>query len=97
AVKVVLDSDTAHRSLVLSDDCKTVRREEKLQDTDIPDVPKGFDLWRCVLGREGFTSGRWYWEVEVEDRGGWIVGVCREGVRKNGEIVFNPETGFWGV
>lgn len=94
-VKVVLDSDTAHRSLVLSDDCKSVRREEKLQD--IPDNPKRFDLWRCVLGSQGFASGRCYWKVEVDNRGGWAVGVCRENVEKKGEILFNPEKGFWAV
>ncbi|PKK17998.1 butyrophilin subfamily 2 member A1-like [Columba livia] len=94
-VKVVLDSDTAHRSLVLSDDCKSVRREEKPQD--IPDNPKRFDLWRCVLGSQGFASGRCYWKVEVDNRGGWAVGVCRENVEKKGEILFNPEKGFWAV
>ncbi|XP_065508886.1 butyrophilin subfamily 1 member A1-like [Caloenas nicobarica] len=94
-VKVVLDSDTAHCGLVLSDDCKSVRRGEKPQD--IPDIPERFDLCRCVLGREGFTSGRCYWEVEVEDRGGWTVGVCREDVKRKGEIVFKPEEGFWAV
>ncbi|XP_065714164.2 butyrophilin subfamily 1 member A1-like [Patagioenas fasciata] len=94
-VKVVLDSDTAQSCLVLSDGCKSVRREEKPQD--VPEHPKRFDLWRCVMGREGFTSGRCYWEVEVDNRGGWTVGVCREDVDKKGEIVFNPEKGFWAV
>ncbi|XP_065508806.1 butyrophilin subfamily 1 member A1-like [Caloenas nicobarica] len=94
-VKVVLDSDTAHRTLVLSDDCKSVRREEKPQD--IPDIPKRFDSWRCVLGREGFTSGRCYWEVEVVNGGGWVVGVCREDVKRKGELFLKPEEGFWTV
>ncbi|XP_065508485.1 butyrophilin subfamily 1 member A1-like [Caloenas nicobarica] len=94
-VKVVLDSDTAHHNLVLSDNCKSVRRDEKPQE--VPDIPKRFDVRRYVLGREGFTSGRWYWEVEVEDRGGWIVGVCREGVKTKASIVTKPEEGFWTV
>ncbi|XP_065714160.1 butyrophilin subfamily 1 member A1-like [Patagioenas fasciata] len=94
-VKVVLDSDTAQSCLVLSDGCKSVRREEKPQD--VPDNPKRFQPWRCVLGREGFTSGRCYWEVEVEDAGGWAVGVCREDVKRKDELVINPEEGFWAV
>ncbi|XP_064898429.1 butyrophilin subfamily 1 member A1 isoform X2 [Columba livia] len=93
--KVVLDSDTAHRSLVLSDDCKSVRREEKT--LKVTDNPRRFLQWRCVLGREGFTSGRCCWEVEVVDGGGWTVGVCREDVNRKGEIILKPEEGFWVV
>ncbi|XP_065508405.1 butyrophilin subfamily 1 member A1-like [Caloenas nicobarica] len=94
-VRVVLDSDRAHRSLLLSDDCKSVKREERAQD--IPDIPKRFDVRRYVLGREGFTSGRCYWEVEVVDGEGWVVGVCRADANRIGEIVFKPEEGFWAV
>ncbi|XP_010136561.1 PREDICTED: butyrophilin subfamily 1 member A1-like, partial [Buceros rhinoceros silvestris] len=93
--RVVLDPDTAHCDLVLSDDCKAVKREDTRQD--IPDIPERFNPWRCVLGQEGFTSGRYYWEVEVEDRGGWTVGVSKEDVRRKGDIEFKPEEGIWAV
>ncbi|NXN58517.1 BT1A1 protein, partial [Rynchops niger] len=93
--KVVLDPDTAHCDLVLSDDCKSVKRQDTRQD--IPDIPERFNPWRCVLGREGFTSGRYYWEVEVADGGGWTVGVSREDVKRKGEIEFKPEEGIWAV
>ncbi|NWU57022.1 BT1A1 protein, partial [Dromas ardeola] len=92
---VVLDPDTAHCDLVLSDDCKSVRRQDTRQD--IPDIPERFNPWRCVLGREGFTSGRHYWEVEAVDGGGWTVGVSREDVKRKGEIEFKPEEGIWAV
>ncbi|NXF39261.1 BT1A1 protein, partial [Nyctibius bracteatus] len=92
---VVLDPDTAHCDLVLSDDCKSVKREDTRQD--IPDIPERFNPWRCVLGREGFTSGRYYWEVEAVDGGGWTVGVSREDVKRKGEIEFKPEEGIWAV
>ncbi|KAF1613869.1 Butyrophilin subfamily 1 member A1, partial [Eudyptes chrysolophus] len=94
-VKVVLDPDTAHCDLVLSDDCKSVKREDTRQD--IPDIPERFNPWRCVLGCEGFTSGRYYWEVEAMDGGGWTVGVSREDVKRKGEIEFKPEEGIWAV
>ncbi|NWX93962.1 BT1A1 protein, partial [Nothoprocta pentlandii] len=94
-VNVVLDPDTAHCDLVLSDDCKSVKREDVPQN--LPDIPQRFMPWRCVLGREGFTSGRHYWEVEVVDGGGWTVGVSREDVRRKGEIEFKPEEGIWAV
>ncbi|NXS93270.1 BT1A1 protein, partial [Jacana jacana] len=94
-VKVVLDPDTAHCDLVLADDCKSVSRQDTRQD--IPDIPERFNPWRCVLGREGFTSGRYYWEVEAVDGGGWTVGVSREDVKRKGEIEFKPEEGIWAV
>ncbi|XP_069734211.1 butyrophilin subfamily 1 member A1-like isoform X2 [Phaenicophaeus curvirostris] len=94
-VRVVLDPDTAHRDLVLSDDRRSVKREDSLQD--MPDIPQRFNPWRCVLGQEGFTSGRHYWEVEAVDGGGWTVGVSREDVKRKGEIEFKPEEGIWAV
>ncbi|KAK4807872.1 hypothetical protein QYF61_007778 [Mycteria americana] len=94
-VKVVLNPDTAHCDLVLSDDCKSVKRVDTRQD--IPDIPERFNPWRCVLGCEGFTSGRYYWEVEAVDGGGWTVGVSREDVKRKGEIEFKPEEGIWAV
>ncbi|KFV08531.1 Zinc finger protein RFP, partial [Pterocles gutturalis] len=92
---VVLDPDTAHSDLVLSDDCRSVKREDRRQD--LADIPERFNPWRCVLGCKGFTSGRYYWEVEVEDGGGWTVGVCREDVKRKGDLEFKPEEGIWAV
>lgn len=94
--EVVLDPDTAHCDLVLTDDGKSVKRTDRRQD--VPSRPERFDPWRCVLGCKGFTAGRHCWEVEVVlDGGGWTVGVSREDVRRKGEIEFGPEEGIWAV
>ena len=52
-----------------------------------------------VLGFEGITSGRCYWEVEIRngDQNDWVLGVCREGVNRKGWYVESPEKGFWVV
>uniref|UniRef100_A0A8C3HMB4 Uncharacterized protein n=1 Tax=Chrysemys picta bellii TaxID=8478 RepID=A0A8C3HMB4_CHRPI len=63
----------------------------------VPNNPERFDIERCVLGCEGFTSGRHYWEVEVGVGGVWGVGVARESVRRKGRISLNPEQGIWAV
>ncbi|XP_059571006.1 butyrophilin subfamily 1 member A1, partial [Alligator mississippiensis] len=92
---VTLDPDTAHPDLVLSEDGKSVRWTDTRQD--LPDNPERFDTRRCVLGREGFTSGRHWWEVEVGEGRWWAVGVARESVRRKGWIRFSPKAGIWGV
>uniref|UniRef100_A0A8C3TAD6 Zinc finger protein RFP-like n=1 Tax=Chelydra serpentina TaxID=8475 RepID=A0A8C3TAD6_CHESE len=92
---VTLDPDTAHPELVLSEDWKSVRRGDTRQD--LPKNLERFDSERCVLGWEGFTSGRHYWEVEVVAGRCWAVGVARESVGRKGQISRSPEGGIWAV
>ncbi|XP_074873245.1 E3 ubiquitin-protein ligase TRIM39-like [Carettochelys insculpta] len=95
AVDVTLDPDTAHPQLVLSEDGKRVRRGDTRQD--LPQNPERFDPCPCVLGAERLTGGRSYWEVEVGDKTGWYLGVCRESVRRKGKVTLTPEDGYWAV
>ncbi|XP_030055780.1 E3 ubiquitin-protein ligase TRIM39-like isoform X2 [Microcaecilia unicolor] len=94
-VNVTLDPETAGPNLVLSENGKSVRSGNTRQI--VPDTPQRFDLYSCVLGREGFTSGKHYWEVEVGDVSYWILGVCKDSVRRKGGITLSPEEGFWTV
>nr|XP_032633607.1 butyrophilin subfamily 1 member A1-like [Chelonoidis abingdonii] len=92
---VTLDPDTAHPQLVVSQDRKSVRCGDTRHQ--LPNNPERFDYWSCVLGCEGFTSGRHCWEVEVGAGGYWAVGVARESVRRKGGISRSPEGGIWAV
>ncbi|XP_044837845.1 erythroid membrane-associated protein-like [Mauremys mutica] len=95
AVDVTLDPDTVHPELVLSEDRKRVRCGDTHQD--LSDNPERFDTCLCVLGAEGFTGGRCYWEVEVGDKTGWSLGVCRETVSRKGRVTLTPGNGYWAV
>uniref|UniRef100_A0A8C0HGQ2 E3 ubiquitin-protein ligase TRIM39-like n=1 Tax=Chelonoidis abingdonii TaxID=106734 RepID=A0A8C0HGQ2_CHEAB len=94
-VNVTLDPDTAHPTLILSEDQKTVTYADKQQD--LPDNLKRFDTYPIVLGFNKLTGGRHYWEVEVGDKTNWTLGVCTESVTRKGNIYLSPENGFWTV
>ncbi|KAI2645106.1 Zinc-binding protein A33 [Labeo rohita] len=95
AVDVTLDPDTASPYLILSDDGKQVRDgdiEQKLSDK-----PERFDKCLCVLGKEGFSSGRFYFEVQVKGKTEWDLGVARESINRKGKITLSPSNGYWTV
>ncbi|XP_074917502.1 erythroid membrane-associated protein-like [Chelonoidis abingdonii] len=95
SVDVTLDPNTANPYLILSGDRKCVTHRDEHQD--LPDNPERFDTMAVVLGAEGFTGGRHYWEVEVGEKNIWTLGVCREDVSRKGHILFVPENGYWTI
>ncbi|XP_069073816.1 butyrophilin subfamily 3 member A1-like isoform X9 [Pleurodeles waltl] len=96
AMVVTLDPDTASRWLILSEDGRRMRYTERAQT--LPDNPKRFTASACVLGREGFSSGRHYWEVQLLQKGGgWRFGAARESVHRKGWVTPSPQEGIWAV
>uniref|UniRef100_A0A3B1K4H9 B30.2/SPRY domain-containing protein n=1 Tax=Astyanax mexicanus TaxID=7994 RepID=A0A3B1K4H9_ASTMX len=92
---VTLDPDTAHPDLILSDDGKQVKHGNIRQK--IPDSPQRFNQCSCVLGKEGFSSGRFYYEVQVRGKSNWDLGVIRESSNRKGKIKASPENGLWSI
>ncbi|XP_066577973.1 E3 ubiquitin-protein ligase TRIM39 [Amia ocellicauda] len=95
AVSITFNPNTAHASLIVSEDGKQIRLGDKRQN--LTDSPERFDNVINVLGREGFTSGRHYWEVEVRKKISWFVGVARESVSRKGSVILTPKNGYWTV
>uniref|UniRef100_A0A3B3Y4E3 B30.2/SPRY domain-containing protein n=2 Tax=Poecilia mexicana TaxID=48701 RepID=A0A3B3Y4E3_9TELE len=95
AVDVTLDPDAAHPNLILSDDGKQVYCGDKAKK--LPDNPERFSLCVNVLGRQSFSSGRFYFEVQVKGKTDWDLGVARESVDRKGTIPLSPKNGFWTI
>ncbi|XP_078508735.1 zinc-binding protein A33-like [Lissotriton helveticus] len=82
---LTLDHETAHDDLVLSEDRTSV--QYRTRDQHLSTIGqlqssccslKSFAKEVAVLGTEGFTSGKHYWEVDVGKSSAWILGVVPE-------------------
>ncbi len=99
---VTLDPDTVHAYCILSDDRKQVRDgntwQKLLNETTVKrDNKKRSDRCVHVLGKEGFSSGRFYFEVPVKGMTDWTLGVVRESIDRKGKITPCPKNGYWTV
>ncbi|XP_067170370.1 butyrophilin subfamily 1 member A1-like [Apteryx mantelli] len=94
-VDVSLDADTAHPRLEVSQDGKRV--SDTGTAIKVPRTEKRFDSHTFLLAKEGYTSGKYYWEVDVGKRRNWDVGIARESVTRKGTLTLSPEEGFWVI
>ncbi|NWX93964.1 BT1A1 protein, partial [Nothoprocta pentlandii] len=90
---LILDEDTAHPRLLLSEEGRSVRWGEEWQERSAR--PERFDTWCCVMGCEGFTGGRHSWEVTVGAGKSWGVGLARASLKRKGRTYLGPEEGVW--
>ncbi|XP_049899724.1 zinc finger protein RFP-like [Epinephelus moara] len=95
AVDVTLDPDTAHPALILSDDGKQVHHSDVKRN--LPNNPERFSSCICVLGKQSFSSGRFYCEVQVKGKTKWTLGVARESINRRENITLSPQEGYWTI
>lgn len=95
SVDVTLDPDTAHSALQLSEDGRRVHHGAGRRS--LPDNPERFDPCCCVLARQAFASGSFYFEVGVEGKSRWTVGVAKASVQRKGVVPLCPANGHWSV
>ncbi|XP_059415072.1 nuclear factor 7, brain-like [Carassius carassius] len=90
---VILDPNTAHPDLIVSDDLTSVKYSGNKRP--LPDNPERFDIYDCVLGSEGINSGTHCWDVEVKQSSCWSLGVTTASNRRKGEDFYNNDV--WSV
>ncbi|XP_029931595.1 E3 ubiquitin-protein ligase TRIM58 [Myripristis murdjan] len=95
AADVMLDPNTNHPWLQLSDDQRKV--QEGISESDLPYSSQRFNSWPCVLGWEGYASGRHYWEVDIANNGYWRVGLTTAESKRHGRFPMTPQQGYWAL
>ncbi|XP_034613382.1 ret finger protein-like 4A isoform X9 [Trachemys scripta elegans] len=92
---ITLDAGTAHPNLCIAGDKKSLKHEAQPQNI-LPN-PERFDSTVCVLGSEGFSSGKHYWEVDVGSSTDWDLGVAIKSIERKGKLSLSPKEGFWAL
>ncbi|KAK5609907.1 hypothetical protein CRENBAI_013552 [Crenichthys baileyi] len=93
AVDVTVDPDTAHPRRVLSKDGRQVSSSNKLRA--VKDSPKRFSVWLNVLGKQSFSSGMFYFEVQVREKNEWYLGVGCQSMKRKQRVPLNSQNGYW--
>ncbi|XP_074932392.1 E3 ubiquitin-protein ligase TRIM7-like isoform X2 [Phalacrocorax aristotelis] len=87
--------------LTVNPDCRVV----ELQVPGVPAVegqasepagPSAPSAVPVLVGKEGFAAGKHYWEVEVGQQQGWVLGVVREKGRQEEEGTL-PGQDYWAL
>nr|XP_046188929.1 E3 ubiquitin/ISG15 ligase TRIM25-like [Oncorhynchus gorbuscha] len=82
-LELTFNITTAHTSLLLSNDLRTVKYIGIKQAST--DNPERFSTAPQVLCSQSFTSGEHIWVVEVGDQSMWSVGLCYKSVPRRGD------------
>ncbi|XP_036279953.1 tripartite motif-containing protein 60-like [Pipistrellus kuhlii] len=90
-VDLTLDPETAHPSLNITSDRKSVtfRISEDLSN------PHTLTAYPTVLSSERFDTGRHFWMVNIKGTGECLLGVCKESISRDTLISPSPNNGCW--
>ncbi|XP_073479378.1 E3 ubiquitin-protein ligase TRIM39-like [Aquarana catesbeiana] len=96
AADILLDVNTAHNYLHISDDRKTISWSVGNQKR--PETLKRFTDFPQVLGSRSFSSGQHYWEVDVGGSDLWKVGMCYPSMDRMGlQAGIGMNNKSWGL
>ncbi|XP_026150179.1 E3 ubiquitin-protein ligase TRIM39-like [Mastacembelus armatus] len=92
-VDMTFDPHTANDLLLFSADSKSVRTSHLWWFEN--EGMHRFNRYAYVLGKKGFSEGRFYYEVQAARKTGWDLGVVRESIRGSKTLTPNPRSGAW--
>ncbi|ERE79242.1 tripartite motif-containing protein 6 [Cricetulus griseus] len=104
-VDVTLNPQTANLNLVLSKN----RRQVRFVGAKLSKPSCLEEHYDCsVLGSQHFSSGKYYWEVDVTKKTAWILGVCSNQVepmfsfsqypgKQSAYSRYQPQSGYWVI
>ncbi|KAM6450713.1 tripartite motif-containing protein 72 [Liasis olivaceus] len=93
---LTFDPATAQANLMVSEDGKRVECVEHKQAVS-PDDTQRFDKSNCLVSRQSFSQGEHYWEVTVDDKPRWALGIISAETGRKGRLHVTPSNGFWLV
>uniref|UniRef100_A0A3B3Z911 Uncharacterized protein n=1 Tax=Periophthalmus magnuspinnatus TaxID=409849 RepID=A0A3B3Z911_9GOBI len=64
---------------------------------NVPIDPETFSVFPFVMGQQSFSSGSFYFEVQVTRKTQWALGVARESINRKDEITLSPSFGVWVI
>nr|XP_048285706.1 tripartite motif-containing protein 6 isoform X2 [Myodes glareolus] len=104
-VDVTLNPQTANLNLVLSKN----RRQMRFVGVQLSESSCLEEHYNCsVLGSQQFSSGKYYWEVDVTKKTAWILGVCSNPLepmfsfsqypsKQSASSRYQPRSGYWVI
>ncbi|XP_077346516.1 nuclear factor 7, ovary-like [Lithobates pipiens] len=96
SVDILLDEDTAHTDVAISYDKKTATKTGPYQLR--LDTEERFVDCNQVLGSRSFSSGKHYWEVDLQRSNDWIIGMCYASIdRSGGDSLIGRNDVSWGL
>ncbi|KAJ6651467.1 hypothetical protein lerEdw1_020929 [Lerista edwardsae] len=93
---LTFDPNTAQANLLVSEDGKRVECVEHKQAVSTDD-PQRFDKSNCLVSCQSFSQGEHYWEVTVNDKPRWALGLIAAEAGRKGRLHAVPSNGFWLV
>lgn len=94
--KLTFDPNTAQANLLVSEDGKRVECVDHKQPMSGDDALR-FEKSNCVVSRQSFSQGEHYWEVTVNDKPRWALGIISAEAGRKGRLHAVPSNGFWLV
>uniref|UniRef100_A0A2K6G8R3 Uncharacterized protein n=1 Tax=Propithecus coquereli TaxID=379532 RepID=A0A2K6G8R3_PROCO len=84
-VEIYFHSEITNHDIRLFDDVRSLIFRPDYQDASLNTDGSNYFAMRGV---QGFTSGRHYWELDVDNSRDWALGVCKDSwIKKNGTLL----------